>query len=153
PPIVSGDPRKLPCLPSRARGGGGPADGAPANASLPRIDGARALRRGKSARQHRSGNCHPDAPAAARVWTLLGLEVVPPGAKEGAPSVLEGARPPAIGDERASPAVKILLVVHQFFPHHATGTQVLTLELARGLTRRGHHVDILTGESDSGESA
>ena len=49
--------------------------------------------------------------------------------------------------------MKILLVVHQFFPHHATGTQVLTLELARGLTRRGHHVDILTGESDSGESA
>jgi glycosyltransferase involved in cell wall biosynthesis len=41
--------------------------------------------------------------------------------------------------------MRVLLVVHQFFPQHAAGTEVLTLELARGLLRKGHHVEILTG--------
>ena len=41
--------------------------------------------------------------------------------------------------------MRVLLVVHQFFPEHAAGTEVLTLELARGLLRKGHHVEILTG--------
>jgi len=47
--------------------------------------------------------------------------------------------------------MKILLVVHQFFPEHSTGTEVLTLELARGLLRKGHHVEILTGALCAGE--
>jgi glycosyltransferase involved in cell wall biosynthesis len=38
----------------------------------------------------------------------------------------------------------ILLGVHQFFPEYQTGTEVLTLELARGLRKRNHTVHILT---------
>jgi len=41
--------------------------------------------------------------------------------------------------------MKILLIVHLFFPKHRSGTEVLTLELARGLLRKGHHVEILAG--------
>ncbi len=41
--------------------------------------------------------------------------------------------------------MKILLIVHLFFPKHRSGTEVLTLELARGLQRKGHHVEILAG--------
>src|ERR1700730_5115868 len=41
--------------------------------------------------------------------------------------------------------MKVLLVVHLFFPESRSGTEVLTLELARGLLRKGHHVEILTG--------
>jgi glycosyltransferase involved in cell wall biosynthesis len=41
--------------------------------------------------------------------------------------------------------MRVLLIVHQFFPEHAAGTEVLTLELARGLLRKGHRVEILTG--------
>ena len=48
--------------------------------------------------------------------------------------------------------MKILLVVHQFFPKHRTGTEVLTLELARGLLRKGHHVEVLTGAFCAGEA-
>src|SRR5712691_7516003 len=47
--------------------------------------------------------------------------------------------------------MKVLLIVHQFFPEHRTGTEVLTLELARGLMRKGHHVEILTGALCAGE--
>ena len=48
--------------------------------------------------------------------------------------------------------MKILLIVHQFFPKHRTGTEVLTLELARGLLRKGHHVEVLTGAFCAGEA-
>ncbi len=41
--------------------------------------------------------------------------------------------------------MKILLGVHQFFPDWRNGTEVLTLELARGLSARGHSIEILTG--------
>jgi glycosyltransferase involved in cell wall biosynthesis len=41
--------------------------------------------------------------------------------------------------------VKVLLTVHQFFPEHSSGTEVLTLETARELRRCGHEVLIVTG--------
>ncbi len=41
--------------------------------------------------------------------------------------------------------MKCLLTVHQFFPDHVTGTEVLTLSVARELRARGHDVRILTG--------
>ena len=52
-----------------------------------------------------------------------------------------------------SPAVpgrrlRVLLGVHQFFPCHGTGTEVLTLELARGLRERGNEVRIVSGAAD-----
>ncbi|MBA4416360.1 MAG: hypothetical protein C0392_00390 [Syntrophus sp. (in: bacteria)] len=40
--------------------------------------------------------------------------------------------------------LRILLGTHQFFPEHRTGTEVLTLELARGLRDRNHTVHIIT---------
>lgn len=42
------------------------------------------------------------------------------------------------------PKLKIVLGVHQFFPDHGAGTEVLTLELARGLRLRGHDVRVMT---------
>jgi glycosyltransferase involved in cell wall biosynthesis len=44
--------------------------------------------------------------------------------------------------------LRVLLGVHQFFPGHGTGTEVLTLELARGLRERGHEVRIVSGAPD-----
>lgn len=41
--------------------------------------------------------------------------------------------------------MKVLLVVHQFFPMFTAGTEVLTLAVARELRRRGHSVHILAG--------
>lgn len=41
--------------------------------------------------------------------------------------------------------MKVLLTVHQFFPEHTSGTEVLTLETARGLIAMGHQVKVLTG--------
>ena len=41
--------------------------------------------------------------------------------------------------------MKVILTVHQFFPEHASGTEVLTLETAKGLRNRGHEVRIVTG--------
>ncbi len=41
--------------------------------------------------------------------------------------------------------MKILLTVHQFFPKHAAGTEVLTLSVARELSVRGYDVRIFTG--------
>jgi glycosyltransferase involved in cell wall biosynthesis len=41
--------------------------------------------------------------------------------------------------------MKILFTVHQFFPHYASGTEVLTWSVARELIARGHEVRILTG--------
>ena len=40
--------------------------------------------------------------------------------------------------------MKILLASHLFFPQHRAGTEVLTLELARSLRRKGHDVHIAT---------
>lgn len=45
--------------------------------------------------------------------------------------------------------MKILLTVHQFFPKHTSGTEVLTLETARELVRRGHDVLIVTSDYSS----
>lgn len=39
----------------------------------------------------------------------------------------------------------ILLTTHQFFPEFGSGTEVLTLGVARELLRRGHEVTVLTG--------
>lgn len=44
--------------------------------------------------------------------------------------------------------LRVLLGVHQFFPDHRAGTEVLTLELARGLRERGHEVRIVAGAPD-----
>ncbi len=40
--------------------------------------------------------------------------------------------------------MKILLGVHQFFPHHYTGTERYVLNLAKQLQRMGHFVKVLT---------
>jgi len=42
--------------------------------------------------------------------------------------------------------MNILYVVHQFFPHHYTGTERLTIQLAKQIQRMGHLVTILTCE-------
>lgn len=47
--------------------------------------------------------------------------------------------------------MKILLTVHQFFPHHAAGTEVLTLSVARELIKHGHVVHVLTGHPSSAD--
>jgi len=41
--------------------------------------------------------------------------------------------------------LKILLTVHQFFPDHRSGTEVLTLGVAQELRRRGHDVRVFAG--------
>lgn len=41
--------------------------------------------------------------------------------------------------------MKILLTVHQFFPEHCSGTEVLTFGVAKELLKRGHQVYVLTG--------
>ncbi len=43
--------------------------------------------------------------------------------------------------------MKVLLVVHYFFPDHFYGTETYTLELARDLRRRGYDVEILSAMS------
>ena len=42
--------------------------------------------------------------------------------------------------------MKILYVVHQFFPTHHTGTERLTLQMAKQIQRMGHYVHVLTYE-------
>jgi glycosyltransferase involved in cell wall biosynthesis len=42
--------------------------------------------------------------------------------------------------------LKILYVVHQFFPRHLTGTETYTYELARAAKERGHEVSVLCYE-------
>jgi len=44
--------------------------------------------------------------------------------------------------------MRVLLTVHQFFPHFAAGTEVLTLSVAQGLRARGHVVRILTAHPE-----
>jgi glycosyltransferase involved in cell wall biosynthesis len=46
-------------------------------------------------------------------------------------------------------AMRIALTVHQFFPEYTSGTEVLTLGVARELRRRGHQVFVLTGHPES----
>lgn len=45
--------------------------------------------------------------------------------------------------------MKILFVTHQFFPLHHTGTERLTLDIAKHLQRMGHFVTVLTYEPSS----
>jgi glycosyltransferase involved in cell wall biosynthesis len=52
------------------------------------------------------------------------------------------------GRQAAANSLNVLLGVHVFFPRHRAGTEVLTLELARGLRSRGHRVQILAGERE-----
>jgi len=40
--------------------------------------------------------------------------------------------------------MNILFSVHQFFPHHYTGTERLVLNLSKQLQKNGHHVKVLT---------
>lgn len=42
--------------------------------------------------------------------------------------------------------MKILLTVHQFFPKYCSGTEVLTLNMAKALKKLGHEVRIVTAE-------
>ncbi|RKY29431.1 MAG: hypothetical protein DRP79_00345 [Planctomycetota bacterium] len=42
--------------------------------------------------------------------------------------------------------MKVLYVVHQFFPRHVTGTETYTYELARAVADRGHEVSVLCYE-------
>ncbi|MCK6448669.1 MAG: glycosyltransferase [Planctomycetes bacterium] len=44
--------------------------------------------------------------------------------------------------------MKVLLVVHNFLPKHAAGTEVYTLQLGQELARRGHEVVVFTAEKD-----
>ncbi len=44
--------------------------------------------------------------------------------------------------------MKILYVVHQFFPLHHTGTERLTLDIAKQIQRMGNSVSVLTYESN-----
>ena len=49
--------------------------------------------------------------------------------------------------------MKVLLTVHQFFPDHSSGTEVLTLSVAKELLRRGHEVHVYTGHPAAKELA
>lgn len=49
--------------------------------------------------------------------------------------------------------MKILLTVHQFFPKHGAGTEVLTLSVARELLKRGYDVHVFTGHPSASELA
>ena len=40
--------------------------------------------------------------------------------------------------------MNILFSLHQFFPHHYTGTERLVLNLSKQLQKNGHHVKVLT---------
>lgn len=48
-------------------------------------------------------------------------------------------------DDKEIVPLKILLTVHQFFPHYASGTEILTRSVARELMVRGHEVHVFTG--------
>jgi len=47
--------------------------------------------------------------------------------------------------------MKVLLTVHQFFPDYRSGSEVLTLSVAKELQLRGHEVLVLTGHPVAGE--
>jgi glycosyltransferase involved in cell wall biosynthesis len=42
----------------------------------------------------------------------------------------------------------ILFITHRFFPKHGAGTEVLTLQLAKGFSARGYRTTVFTGEHD-----
>ena len=46
----------------------------------------------------------------------------------------------------------VLIISHRFFPRYHGGTEVLSLQLARGLQTRGYQVTVLTGEPNEGLS-
>ena len=48
--------------------------------------------------------------------------------------------------------MKILYVLHQFFPHHYTGTERLTLQIAKQMQRMGNFVTVLTCEPNEIEN-
>lgn len=45
--------------------------------------------------------------------------------------------------------MRILYVLHQFFPLHYTGTERLTLQIAKQIQRLGHYVSVLTYEPNN----
>ena len=45
--------------------------------------------------------------------------------------------------------MKILYILHQFFPLHHTGTERLTLDIAKQIQRMGNYVSVLTYEPSS----
>ncbi|HEY9302002.1 MAG TPA: glycosyltransferase family 4 protein [Phormidium sp.] len=47
--------------------------------------------------------------------------------------------------------MRILLTVHQFLPKYSAGTEILTLQVASELQRRGHQITVLTGHPTSEE--
>ncbi|HOV80031.1 MAG TPA: glycosyltransferase family 4 protein [Bacillota bacterium] len=47
--------------------------------------------------------------------------------------------------------MKIIITVHQFLPEFFAGTEILSFETARELTRRGHQVEVWTGHPPTGE--
>lgn len=47
--------------------------------------------------------------------------------------------------------MRILYLVHQFFPRHVTGTERFTLNLARQMTRMGHLPTVMTYEREPAE--
>ena len=47
--------------------------------------------------------------------------------------------------------MRILYLVHQFFPNHYTGTERFTLNLAQQMSRMGHLPLVMTYERDAGE--
>jgi len=49
--------------------------------------------------------------------------------------------------------MRILLAVHQFFPDHSSGTEVLVRDAGLELLRRGHEVHVLTGDGPVGEES
>lgn len=65
---------------------------------------------------------------------------------DGVVSPLPGYYRPSLTGRRDMKPLTILHVVHQFFPHHRHGTELVTLELAREQQKRGHNVCIVAGE-------
>ncbi|MBI5468713.1 MAG: glycosyltransferase family 4 protein [Deltaproteobacteria bacterium] len=49
--------------------------------------------------------------------------------------------------------MKIVLTTHQFLPYSSAGTEVLTLETAKELKRRGHDVEVWTGHPADADTA
>lgn len=41
--------------------------------------------------------------------------------------------------------MKLLFTIHQFFPEHSSGTEILTFQVAKELQSHGHEVHVLTG--------
>jgi glycosyltransferase involved in cell wall biosynthesis len=57
----------------------------------------------------------------------------------------------AAPDRKGSPTgLRVLMVIHDFLPRHAAGSQVYTFRLAKALRVRGHDVRILTTEAHPG---